>query len=98
ADDVHARERRLGQDPPPRAGAADDVVLVLLARARRGRLAEGTGRDRARWPRQPAPRARAAVPDVRSARPRSGGGGALAAHRAPDDLPVRHDTGWHRLL
>src|SRR5439155_907143 len=40
----------------------------------------------------------AAVPHVRPTRPRHGRRGAVAAHRAPDDLPVRHDARRHRLL
>ena len=98
AHDVHARERRLGQDPPARAGAADDIVLVRGPGARGRGLAEGAHRGRARRSGKSAARPGAAVPHVRPARPRSRGRGALAAHRAADDLPVRHDAGRHRVL
>src|SRR5207237_632426 len=97
ADDVHAREHRLGEDPHPRAGASDDVVLAVAARTRDGRVAEGACRDRARRSREPAARSRAAPAHVRSARSRARGGGALAPHRAADDLSLRHDPRRDRL-
>src|SRR6185503_1773965 len=92
------RERRLGQDPSARAGAADDVVLVLAPRASRRGVAEGARRDRARRSGEPPARPGTAPPHVRTARPRARRGGALAAYGAADDLPVRHDPRRNRLL
>src|SRR5436309_1427874 len=60
-------------------------------------MAERARRDRSRRPREPAAWPRTAPPHVRAARPRSRGRGALAAHRAADDLSLRHDPRRDRL-
>src|SRR5207237_165553 len=54
-------------------------------------------RSRACRPRESAAWSRAAAAHVRPARSRAGRGGAFTAHRAADDLPLRHDTRRDRL-